>query len=93
MNWFPSEPVSAESVLQLALPLLEVFAALVAIIAIVTLAIAVLHTILAVRSTESHPRSCPFVVEKVHDDRFSVMPTAGKRRLQALHLRGWLFIR
>jgi len=57
MNWFISEPISAESVLEIGLPLLEAFAMLAAIIAVFTLAIAVLHLFLAVRSLESRAAS------------------------------------
>jgi hypothetical protein len=46
MNWFVSEPVSAEGVLQAGLPFLEFLCLLVGIIAVLMLLIASLHTIL-----------------------------------------------
>jgi len=76
MNWFISQSVSTESMLQTGLPLLEAFAALLGIIAILTLVIAVLHTILAVRTTNSRVNSCPFRVEKVRGNHLSPMPAA-----------------
>ena len=93
MNWFTSEPVSTESVLRTALPLLEAFAALLAIIAIFTLVIAILHMILAIRSTDSGFNSCPFRVEKVRGNHLSPTPAARMRRLHAFHLSSWLFTR
>jgi len=57
MNWFVSEPVSADSMLQASLSFVEVFCALVGIIAVMMLLMALLHTILAVRSSHSHPES------------------------------------
>ena len=46
MNWFVSEPVSADSMVQAGLPYLEVFCALVGVVAILMLLITLLHTIL-----------------------------------------------
>jgi len=54
MNWFVSEPVSADSVVQAGLPYLEVFCALVGVVAILMLLITLLHTIFAIRSSNSH---------------------------------------
>jgi hypothetical protein len=53
MNWFAPGQVSADSMLQTGLPFLEVFCALVGIIAVLMFLIVVLHTVFAVRSSDS----------------------------------------
>ena len=60
MNRLVSEPLSAESVILAALPILEAVGALLAIIAILTLVIAILHIILEARSSDLHAQSCLF---------------------------------
>jgi hypothetical protein len=54
MNWFASGPVSADSALQAGLPVLELFCALVGIIAVLMLLMVALYVIAAARSTNSH---------------------------------------
>jgi hypothetical protein len=92
MNWFVSDPVSADSMVQVGLPFLEVFCALVGVIAVLMLLIALLHTIFAIRSSTSHHEFHRFGEAKLRVDR--VPSTAAPRKLlQAAHLRGWLFTR
>jgi hypothetical protein len=94
MNWFVSEPVSTESMLRTGLPFLEAFGALLAIIAIFTLVVAVLHTILAARFPDAHLKSSQFGVAKGRIERFPPAPAKRmKLLLQAWHVRGWLFTR
>ena len=93
MNWIVSEPVSAESMIQAGLPFVEVVGVILAIIAIFTLAIAVLHIVLALRSSDSHFESCPFGVVDRYIDRFRRTPEKRMKRLQASHLWGWLLNR
>ena len=69
MNWFVSEPVFADGVLQASLPFLEVFCALVGVTAVLMLLIAFLHTIFAVRSSNSHLESYQFGEARPHVNR------------------------
>jgi hypothetical protein len=68
MNWVASEPVSADGMLQASLPFMEGFCVLVGIIAVLLLLIALLHTIFAVRSSNSHFESCQFAEAKLRVD-------------------------
>lgn len=68
MNWLVSEPVSAESMIQTALPFLLVVGALFAIIAIFTLVV-LLHTVLVARSSASHLESHQFGTAQGRVDR------------------------
>jgi len=89
MNWFVSEPVSADSMVQAGLPYLEVFCALVGVIAVLMLVITLLHTIFAIRSSNSHAELHRFGEAK------QVRPTPAPPRkvLHVAHFRGWLFSR
>jgi hypothetical protein len=69
MNWFVLESVSADDMLQASLPFLELFCALVGIIAVLILLIALLHTIFAVRFSNSHLESFQFGEAKQRIDR------------------------
>ncbi len=86
MNWFASEPVFADSMLQASLPILEVFCALVGIIAVLMLLMALLHTIFAVRSSNSHLESYQFGEAKQHAERvgepLNLIRTPGERNRQ-----------
>jgi hypothetical protein len=93
LNWFSSGPVSAEGMLQPALCFLEVFCALIAIIAVLMFLIALLHTIFSVRSSNSHLASHEFAEAKQRVYYVPSTPTARRKLLQAAHLRGWLFTR
>jgi len=93
MNWFVSEPVSAESMLQAGLPFLEVFCALVGVIAILMLLIALLHTIFADRSSNSHHELHRFGEAKQRVDRVLSAPAPQRKQLPAAQLRGWLSTR
>ena len=93
MNWFVSESVSADSVLQAGLPLLEFLGALVGVIAVLMLLIALLHTIFAVRSPNSSPELHRYGEAKHHVDRVLSMPAPQRKSLQVAHFRGWLFTR
>jgi hypothetical protein len=93
MNWFVWEPVSADSVLQAGLPYLEVFCALVGVIAVLMLVITLLHTILGIRSSNSHLEWHRFGEAKPRVDRVPSAPTPRRKLLQVAHLRGWLFTR
>jgi hypothetical protein len=93
MNWFVSDPVSANSMLQEGLPFLEVFCALVGVIAVLMLLIALLHTIFAIRSSSSHHEWHRFGEPKLHVGRAPSTPAPPRKLLQVAHLRGWLFSR
>ena len=93
MNWFALQPVSAESIIQAFLPVVEVFGVILAIIAVFTLSLAVLHIILAVRSTDEQVKSCPILAVKRHVDRSPRTRASARRVLQNSHLAGWLFTR
>jgi hypothetical protein len=71
MNWVASEPVSADSMLRASLPFLEGFCVLFGIIAVLLLLIALLHTIFAVRSSNSHIELYQFGEAKQRVDRVS----------------------
>jgi hypothetical protein len=96
MNWFVSEPASADSLLQASLPFVEVFCALVGIIAVLMLLIALLHTCFAVRSSNSHPELYPFgiakqrvvrVSEALHPVRAKTWSQSGRSALHRLPFR------
>jgi hypothetical protein len=93
MNWFVSEPVSADSVLQAGLPYLEVFCVLVGVIAVLMMLIALLHTIFADRSSRSHLELHRFGSAKRRVDRVLSRPVSPRKLLQVVHRRGWLFTR
>ena len=89
MNWFVSEPVSADSMVQAGLPYLEVFCALVGVVAILMLLITLLHTIFAIRSSTSHAELHRFGEAK----QVRPTPAPSRKVLQVAHFRGWLFTR
>ncbi|HYL38666.1 MAG TPA: hypothetical protein VEV17_22300 [Bryobacteraceae bacterium] len=94
MNWFVSEPVSADSLLQAGLPFLEFLGVLVGIVAVLMLLIALLHTIFAVRSPNAHLELHRFGEAKRRVDLVLAPPAPPRKRLlQVAHLRGWLFTR
>ncbi len=93
MNWFVSDPVSADSMVQAGLPFLEVFCALVGVIAVLMLLIALLHTIFAIRSSSLHHELHRFGEAKLRVDRAPSTPAPPRKLLQVAHLRGWLFTR
>ncbi len=92
MNWFVSEPVSAESMIQAGLPFLEALCALVGMIAVLMLLIGLLHTVSAVRSLNSHLEWHRFGEAK-RVDRVPSTPAPRRNLLQAAHLRSWLLPR
>ena len=92
MNWFVSDPVSADSMVQAGLPFLEIFCALLGVIAVLMLLIALLHTIVAIRSSSPHHELHRFGEAKLRE-RVSSTPASPRKLLQAAHLRGWLFTR
>jgi hypothetical protein len=93
MNWFVSEPVSAESMLQAGLPFLEVFCALVGIIAILMLLIALLHTVFADRPSNAHHELHRFGEAKQRVDGVLSASAPRRKQLHAAHLWGWLSTR
>ena len=54
MNWVAAQSVSTEGMLQAGLPLLEIFCAFVAIVAILMFLAVALYTIFATRSSSAH---------------------------------------
>lgn len=93
MNWFVSESVSPDSMLQAGLPYLEVFCVLVGVIAALMLLITLLHTIFAMRSSDSHAELHRFSEPKQHVRPVLSTPAPPRKLLQVAHLRGWLFTR
>jgi hypothetical protein len=93
MNWFVSEQVSADSMVQAGLPFLQVFCALVGIIGVLMLLIVLLHTIAEVRSSESHVELHRFGEAKQRVDRVLSAPDPRRKLQQVAHFRGWLFTR
>jgi hypothetical protein len=85
MNWFASQPVSADSMIQAGLPYLEVFCALVGIMAVLMLLIALLYPIFAVRSSNSYPELNRFGETK---QRVDPTPAARRKLLRVAHFRG-----
>ena len=92
MNWFVPEPISAESLVQAGLPYLEVLCAFLGVIAVVILLIALLHTIIEVRSSTSHLELHQFSEAKPRGDRLA-SPAQPGRQLHVSHPRLWLFTR
>ena len=93
MNWFVSGPVSPDSIVQAGLPFLEVFCVLVGVIAVLMLLITLLHTIFAIRSSNSHAELHRFGEAKQRVGRVLSTPAPPRKWLQVAHLRGWLFTR
>jgi len=93
MNWFVSDPVSANSLVQEGLPFLEVFCGLVGVIAVLMLLIALLHTIFAIRSSSSHHEWHRFGEPKLRVGRAPSTAAPSRKVWQGVHLRGWLFTR
>jgi len=93
MNWFVSEPVSPDSMVQAGLPFLEVFCVLVGVIAVLMLLITLLHTIFAIRSSNSHAELHRFGVAKQRVGHVVSTPAPPRKLLPVAHLRGWLFTR
>ncbi len=93
MNWFVSESVSPDSMLQAGLPFLEVFCVLVGVIAVLMLLITLLHTIFAIGSSNAHSELHRFGEAKQRVSRALSTPAPSRKRLQVAHLRGWLFTR
>jgi hypothetical protein len=93
MNWFVSEPVSADSMLQAGLPFLEVFCVLVGVIAVLMLLIALLHTICADCSSNAHPELHRFGAAK--ERATDALPPLAAPTIpsQIAHFRGWFFTR
>jgi hypothetical protein len=86
MNWF-SKPVSADSMVQASLPVLEGFCALFGVIAILMLLIALLHAFLAVGSASPHQELHRFDAAKERVDRALPTPAAPRKLLQVAYLR------
>ena len=94
MNWFVTEPVSVDSLLQTGLPFLEFLGVLVGIVAVLMLLVALLHTIFAVRSPNSHLELHRFGEAKRRADAVLSPPAPPRKRLvQVAHFRSWLFTR
>ena len=93
MNWFVSEPVSPDSMVQAGLPYLEVFCLLVGVIAVLMLLITLLHTLFAMRSSDSQAELHRFSEPKQRVRPVLSTPAPTKKRLQLAHFRGWLFTR
>jgi len=93
MNWFVSNPVSTDNMVQTGLPFLEVFCALVGVIAVLMLLIALLHTIFAIRSSSSYHELHRFGEAKLRVDRVPSTPASPRKLLQVAHFRGGLFTR
>ena len=93
MNWFVSEPVSAESMIQAGLPFLEALCALVVMIAVLMLLIGLLHTVSAVRSSNSHLEWYRFGEAKQRVFRVTSTPAPRRNLLRVAHLRSWLLTR
>jgi hypothetical protein len=93
VNWFVSETVSPDSMVQAGLPILEVFCVLVGVIAVLMLLTTLLHTIVAIRSCDSHAELHRFGEAKQRVGRVLSTPAPPRKRPQIAHLRGWLFTR
>jgi hypothetical protein len=93
MNWFVSERVSADSMLQASLPFLEVFCALVGVVAGLMMMIALLHTICADCSSNAHRELHRFGAAKERVNRVPPTPAAPRKLPQVAHIRSWLFTR
>lgn len=84
MNWFVSQQLSADSMVQAGLPFLEVFCAFAGAVALLMLLAAVLHTILEVRSSGDQVGEA-----KLRAHRLS----SQGRRKQIAHRQGWILTR
>ncbi len=90
MNSFLSEPVSAEAVFQAGLPFLEVVGGLLAIVALFLCVIALLHIIVAIRSTDAHVELHQMGDAKA---RIGLVREPRRKLLHVPHFRGWSFTR
>ena len=93
MNWFVSEPFSADGMLQAGLPLLEGLCALVGIIAVLMLLIVLLLTVSADCSSTWHLELHRFGEAKQRVDRVPSTPALRRSLLRLAHLRSWLHTR
>ena len=93
MNWFVSEQVSADSMIQASIPVLELLCVLAGIVALLLLLIALLHTIVEVRSSSAQHELHRFGDAKQRIDCRSSALAPRRKLLPVSHLRGWMFTR